>query len=327
MAVLVLDPQTLARIHFSVSPLVEVVAALSILLRPDTLPWHSKWRQSQQPRFDEYLRDHPVQAALAAHALSASWAADFLTFPPSIPRDRKTGSPVTFEDEVAALAGLDDATVRADLRQVRTPLSGVLESAGLAGHLVELLRWVWEETVAPDWSRRQRTLKADVVSRTHVMATSGWAKVFDDLSNGAQWLGDGRLQYDSRPFPDITVTDGLVTLHPAHCRGGWIMWPRNRSGRFGIVYPVAGIFADTHTSVPESLAALLGTTRARVLSNTITPGSTSSLAGRLDLPLATVGAHLRVLLDAGLVHRRRSGREVLYWTSDAGTAVVAASRP
>jgi DNA-binding transcriptional ArsR family regulator len=38
-----------------------------------------------------------------------------------------------------------------------------------------------------------------------------------------------------------------------------------------------------------------------------------------------VGGHLRVLLDAGLIERRRSGREVLYWRSTAGEAVVAAS--
>ena len=40
------------------------------------------------------------------------------------------------------------------------------------------------------------------------------------------------------------------------------------------------------------------------------------------LPLGSVGGHLRVLLDAGLVQRRRSGREVLYWRTALGDALA-----
>ncbi len=43
------------------------------------------------------------------------------------------------------------------------------------------------------------------------------------------------------------------------------------------------------------------------------------------LPLGSVGGHLRVLLDAGLLERRRSGCEVRYWRSDAGQALLDAA--
>ncbi|WP_460492794.1 helix-turn-helix domain-containing protein [Dactylosporangium cerinum] len=39
--------------------------------------------------------------------------------------------------------------------------------------------------------------------------------------------------------------------------------------------------------------------------------------------LGSVGGHLRVLLDAGLVARRRSGRSVLYYQTPTGAAVAA----
>jgi DNA-binding transcriptional ArsR family regulator len=39
----------------------------------------------------------------------------------------------------------------------------------------------------------------------------------------------------------------------------------------------------------------------------------------------SAGGHLRVLLDAGLLERRRSGREVLYWRGPAGEALVEAA--
>ncbi|WP_199729499.1 hypothetical protein [Micromonospora sp. M71_S20] len=41
------------------------------------------------------------------------------------------------------------------------------------------------------------------------------------------------------------------------------------------------------------------------------------------LSLGTVGGHLRVLLDAGAVGKRRSGREVLYWRTPLGDALTA----
>jgi len=45
------------------------------------------------------------------------------------------------------------------------------------------------------------------------------------------------------------------------------------------------------------------------------------------LPLGAVGNHLRVLLDAGAVLRRRAGREVLYWRTSLGDALAASTGP
>ena len=55
-----------------------------------------------------------------------------------------------------------------------------------------------------------------------------------------------------------------------------------------------------------------------------TPTSTSALVAATGLPLGSVGGHLRVLLDAGLLERRRSGREVMYWRSPVGATLVEA---
>lgn len=42
--------------------------------------------------------------------------------------------------------------------------------------------------------------------------------------------------------------------------------------------------------------------------------------------LGSVGRHLRVLLDAGLVGRRRAGRSVLYQWTGAGETLVRAAK-
>jgi DNA-binding transcriptional ArsR family regulator len=51
------------------------------------------------------------------------------------------------------------------------------------------------------------------------------------------------------------------------------------------------------------------------------------LAAASDMPLGTVGSHLRILLEAGLLQRRRSGREVLYWWTDSAHALVSGASP
>lgn len=56
-----------------------------------------------------------------------------------------------------------------------------------------------------------------------------------------------------------------------------------------------------------------------------TPVSTTALTALTGLPLGSVGGHLRVLLDAGLLERRRTARQVLDWCSATGAALLTAS--
>ena len=80
------------------------------------------------------------------------------------------------------------------------------------------------------------------------------------------------------------------------------------------------------TAPPDALARLLGPLRATVLSLLAAPLSTTQLVALTGAGLGSVGGHLRVLLDAGLVARRRSGRSVLYYQTPTGKAVAAVPR-
>jgi DNA-binding transcriptional ArsR family regulator len=96
--------------------------------------------------------------------------------------------------------------------------------------------------------------------------------------------------------------------------------------RYAIVYSCAGALADRDgRPVPASLGALLGPARAGVLMLLSSPMSTSQLTAVTGQGLGSVGRHLRVLLDAGLVERRRAGRSVLYSRTAAGEVVVKAA--
>jgi DNA-binding transcriptional ArsR family regulator len=52
------------------------------------------------------------------------------------------------------------------------------------------------------------------------------------------------------------------------------------------------------------------------------PASTAALARSLDVSPSAVSQHLAVLRRCGLVDRIRSGREVLYQTSDLGLTLL-----
>jgi DNA-binding transcriptional ArsR family regulator len=202
---------------------------------------------------------------------------------------------------------------------------GALAGLGVTDVLAQVLRWVWTATVSSDWPRRRRVLEADVVSRTSRLATQGWTAVLESLGSQRRWAGEGQLQINGYDLPTRDLSQAAeLSFVPVHSHDSWVAW--DQPTRYAIVYPVTGAQAVTGGSAPDGLARLVGGNRARVLTLLGEPHSTSQLVVLTGLPLGAVGNHLRVLLDAGAVLRRRSGREVLYWRTSLGDALVAAGR-
>jgi DNA-binding transcriptional ArsR family regulator len=90
-----------------------------------------------------------------------------------------------------------------------------------------------------------------------------------------------------------------------------------------VTYPCTGWLAQAAAGpVPEALTRLLGPVRGRVLTLLASPCSTTQLVALTGHGLGSVGGHLKVLLDAGLVQRRRSGRSVLYYRTPLGDQLL-----
>lgn len=304
----------LAGSRFVISPLTDTVAALKALHDPRR-PWQHDWRRPYLGAFRDMLDARPVLGALLAASFRPRWTADYLTLAPP------TAAP-TFAEELAAVAARGDEQIRADLYATRPgPLADVLLADGLAGHAAELLDWVWRHTVRPHWPDRERRLRADIVARTARLSSQGWAGVFADLGQQMRWLGDGRLQVNDYPSPPMRLDSAeQLVFVPAHCARGWVLW--DQPTRFGMVYPASGILVDPSSVTATGLGRLIGANRATILTRLAAPMSTSQLAAVTGLGTGTVGDHLKVLLEAGLVSKRRSGREVLYWRTAIGTALV-----
>ncbi|MFJ3582733.1 transcriptional regulator [Streptomyces sp. NPDC090127] len=316
-----MDADALAGSRFVLSPLAEVTAALQTLhLDTSAHPGERAWLDRHLPAYRARLAADPVDALLVRSALGTRWNADFVTPTPLGEGERG------FEEELARVRATPTAAAVADLAvSLGGPVPEALASApDLPRRTAELLTWVWREAVLPTWSRRRRILEADVLARTAMVALGGWAAALDELNPGrTRWLGDGRLQVNTRAYPPRSVAGGHLFFVPVTPSRGWVSWEGTE--RYAIVYPCAGALADvTGPAVPSALAALLGSARAGVLVRLESPLSTSQLVALTGQGLGSVGRHLKVLLDARLVRRRRAGRSVLYDWTEAGAALVGA---
>lgn len=323
------NADTLAGSRFVISPLAETFASLKLLHSGvGAHPGETAWLRAHLPGYRARLAADPVTARLVRAGLGRYWLADFLT---PTPRDGES-----FAEGVGRVRAACAAEARAHLRiSLAGPLPDVLERDDLPERAAELLEYVWEEAVRPYWERRRRVLEADVAVRTAQVSRGGWAAVLDSLRPGTRWLGESRLQVNAHEYPPREISGAELMFVPVTPRTGWVSWEdpegpeeaegRGGWGRYAVVYPCVGALAGDRArrAVPAALSALLGPGRATVLVLLGEgPLSTTQLVALTGQGLGSVGRHLRVLLDAGVVERRRVGRSVLYSRTGVGDAVV-----
>jgi DNA-binding transcriptional ArsR family regulator len=320
MSVWLVDADVLARSRFRLSPFAETVGALLALLGNGTAPGQLTDAAGLRAAFRQRLAEDPFEAAFARSAVVPFWIADFLCTPPG--DDERD-----FADEVARLRRTPDRVLLTDLEKClggREP-AAVLRDPGLAGRAADLLSWVWETAVRPDWPRRAHAFEADIVARTRSLSTGGWAAALGGMRPGMRWLGEGRLQINEYAYPPRDLREATLLFIPSTTRNGWVGW--DPPHRYSIVYPCAGLLAAHPVTAPDSLARLLGPGRARILTALAAPMSTTQLVAVTGSGLGSVGNHLRILLTAGLVRRRRAGRSVLYYRTGLGDDLAAQSTP
>ncbi|REK89025.1 ArsR family transcriptional regulator [Streptomyces inhibens] len=339
-----ISADTLAGSRFVISPLAEAIAGLKTLQRGTAAhPGERAWLDTHLPAYRERLAGDPLTALLVRAALGHRWNATFLTpTPTGDGQASEAAETPSLDQELARLRETPPATARADLTVSLggRPLPGPLRRADdLPGRTADLLEWVWRAAVLPYWPQRRRIIEADVLARTAQLSRGGWAAALADMRPGMRWLGANRLQittYDHPPrelsgagaqllFVPVTPHQTWLSwdVHPPRCGG--VAGRRPGERRSAVVYPCSGALAEAgRAPVPGALGALLGPARACVLVLLGSPKSTTQLVALTGQGLGSVGRHLKVLLDARLIGRRRTGRSVLYYRTAAGEVLVAA---
>jgi DNA-binding transcriptional ArsR family regulator len=317
---------TVAGSRFVISPLAEATASLITLARGTAAyPAERDWLNAHKPAYEALLAADPVTAALERAGVGPRWIADLFTRPPTGAGDE------TFADELARIRAIPLDAALADLEiAVSGPLPEILRRPDLQERAVGLLRWAWERTVKPEWPHRRRILEADIVARTALLAKGGWSAALAGIGPGTRWLGEGRLRINAHESPPRDLAGAQLFFVPVTQRAGWVAWEEPR--RYALMYQCSGALADGQAAtgergrvpVPQTLSALLGPARARVLVLLDSPKSTTQLVALTGLALGSVGRHIQVLHAAGLLGRSRAGRSVLYYRTSAGDSLVAA---
>ena len=259
------------------------------------------------------LRSRQVQALRAFRCGSRRDAAGG----PNEVTDPSPGA--TFPEELERIAATDTHELAAriarctDSGRPTEPWWSVREapSAWLAQYL-SVLQSIWE-IVGPRWLVAAGALDREV-ERLEVAAARRSAR---ELIAGLDL--PGRIVSDDWMLASHTERSGRLRVHrtvqlmPVLARpsstGGWT--DDDHELLLGLRYAIAPYTATARERATASVDALLGIPRAKILRALDRPRTPRALGDLLVLVPSGVTHHLKALEAAGLVHRRRSGRQVM----------------
>ncbi|MGW5683463.1 DUF5937 family protein [Nonomuraea sp. NPDC003754] len=314
-----LRPEDVARIRFAFSPMWELVASLRTLRDPARQSVHLPWIKAVRPRLPAL--DLSELLALVA---PSGYLADFITPPPETPlpefaaeleRVRRT-PPERAAEEAGMVVGSDPEVVR---RFRSDPAAGIARVA-------DALEAYWETCFAEYWPRVYALLERDVMRRSRELASGGARQLFAGLDPAVVWTGEQLLV--DRPWctGGGLHGDGLVLLPSA------FYWPSvavmTAPYQSMLIYPVQGVgtlWEQGPPPAPGALAALIGRSRAQILTALAEPATTSALARRMSLTPGAVSQHLGVLSAGGLAVGTRLGKEVVYRRTATGDALASSA--
>jgi DNA-binding transcriptional ArsR family regulator len=316
-----LTPEDVARVRFAFSPLFELVLSLIVLRAPGRHSLHLPWVRSVRPRvgavdLSELIALVPVRGIVA----------DFLSPPPTTPLPELT-------TEFDLLRHTPPEQVIADLVDVPDVPDAVRDRinrdpGGAVDRLADTLQSYWDIAFAEHWPRIRALLEADILWRSHQLATGGAHALFDDLHESLTWNGDSLTATDPWSHSGSLAGEGLVLVPSA------MTWPTVRKMvqpyQPLVAYParaIATLWETGDRPSPAALTALIGRTRAHILTTVAEPTSTTALARHLSLTPGAVSQHLSVLRANGLVTGTRVGGSVLYHRTTRGDALIADQKP
>jgi DNA-binding transcriptional ArsR family regulator len=297
----------LGRLRFAISPPWELVTSLRVLRDPSTAGVHVDWVRSVRGTLGG-LDLRPTLALLAR----PDYTPDFITPPPISPLS-------SIEEGLDQIRAAPIARVRREVGYVikrrRLPeLQAFLDHPRRElNRLVAALAEYWERVFAPSWPRVRALLEADIAQRARLVAERGAAPALDDLHPGVRWSQD-RLRVGVSHNATVPLEGRGLLLVPSAFRWSGPTVTTAEPWQPTLIYPARGVALLWEEQAPldDALARLLGGTRARVLAGADAPVSTTELARRLRITPGGASQHLGALAAAGLVSRRREGREVLY---------------
>jgi DNA-binding transcriptional ArsR family regulator len=332
-----LPPHPEEHVALAVSPLLECVLSLHVLLGPKHHALHHDWVRRMRA-----LGPNLRRALDSFGFVYRNQIPDFLG---PTPHD----APESFEQELERMRALDPELLLAGLGRPLHDHGGtgadefrepgvravMLEQAGASRELAELLldrpaefacrladvlERYWKDAFAAEWERLEPLLARSIVEAGRLLATGGVWPVLGRLP--AHCRIDPQRQELSIDLPHehaVTVSAG----NPLVLTPSVFTWPHLRVNcdppwPLAIVYAAPALVREAGPRIPPAellriLRALGDDTRLRVLRLVAErPRTTQELGPLVGLSNAGLSKSLQRLADAGLVVPRREGYYVVY---------------
>jgi DNA-binding transcriptional ArsR family regulator len=330
-----LDAANLGRIRMAISPTFEAPSLLSLAVTGRVHPVVDDLRHDAR----HAMRYPDVRMLAQLVSGYPGYVPDFLTPKPTagrpaeILRNQIDAVAETPLDIVAANLASATATGVHLPHQVRR----AVDDGTLTRRAANGLDQFWRATFAPRWPELRNVLERDIADRARMLAQDGISRVLRTLHSRLRWDG-------------ATLRIGISGDETSHAAGEELVlipsvlgWPHLFSQVIDptnayVCYPAArvGTAIGRDRSGPgdgvggpaearrQALDELLGQSRASVLLDLDQPRTTTQLSSRRQLAPATVSYHLGALVSAGLVLRKREGRQVSYNRTTYGDLLLEA---
>lgn len=311
-------PQDLGRVRLAPEPdpFWEMVLSLAHLehLQPLTLV-HDAWRVAARRATSRGLAARARELLGSLVPLKGDFP-DFLT-----PVESRQG----FDAGLEAIRALPARSVRDDLMAASdAPTSSWARALGDgdrdARSLLDLaLREYFKAAVEPHWPVIRRQVVADQAARSRQSTTGGVDQLLSGIGPAVRWSWPV-LEAD---YPHERTLElrgrGLVLIPSFFCRGTPVTFIDPELPPI-LVYPAAPA-APTSADV-SALANVFGRTRAQILVALEHPRSTTELATRISMSVASASHHVGLLREAGLVDTTRTGISVRHQLTRLGYALL-----
>ena len=193
------------------------------------------------------------------------------------------------------------------------------------GRLGGVLAGYCRTALAPHWSSISTCVAADRGRRVHQLANGGIDELLSNLHPQVSWKPPV-LEVPQAVPADVSLGGRGLRLQPSFFCDPAPARPRDTDATPTLVYPVrrpADALSAPPTRRGQSLAALLGRTRAAALAAVRRGCTTSELARRCGVSAATASQQATVLRGAGLISTRRDGGSVRHELTDLGSRLLA----
>ncbi|MCX5118684.1 winged helix-turn-helix domain-containing protein [Micromonospora sp. NBC_00362] len=314
------------RVAPAADPVWELVLSLHVLRGRTRDPLTANWRRSvardlRQDSASEQLR------LLFALNPPRGYFPDFLT---------PYASVEGFEAGLDALRRTPTELLHRDLSVLAAENQLPSSAAALARgevsalhHLAESMEQYRSLAISPYWGRIQAAVAADRTRRARALLDGGVEGLLSSLRPTMRWES-GVLEVHSYPHSRELHLDGRgLLLVPSFFCAATPVALLDPALPPVLVYPVdrlgALVSADASAAsgaARESLAALLGRTRAAVLQASDEGCTTGEVARQLNISPAAASQHATVLRNAGLLVSHRERNSVLHTLTPLGRAML-----